>query len=240
MFCDAGGTSYTIPDITESIFESQGNGPNDRMYVIRCYLSIATTLVFLRNSGDAAIECVGEDVIGYYNDSTYHLNGIANGGNEAATMWLRNRLDFSPQPGDSPWWGPQNDVVQMAADNGPYLGAGTNLDGSTGYQIRDNFLAGAAHTLQLGVDKANTAADVRNVVATGNEFSTKYFENCGQTAISYKTPTWGSYGNTWSGNTWADDFGTGSWDPSTANAGRQYPAGNGPRVGGTVSAPSPG
>ena len=232
MYNDAGGTAYLPPNICESIFESKRLG-NDKMYVIRNYLSVATTLVFLRNDGDMAVENYGEDVTSYYADDTYHLNGIANGGGENATMWLRNHLDFSPQPSGSPYYKPQNDVIQMAADGGAYLGIGSNYDGTPGYQIRDNYLAGAVHVLQLGVDKSNAAADVRNVVITGNQFSTKWFQNSGQSAIAYKIPTWGSYGNAWTNNTWADDYGTGNW-PSA----RQYSSGNGPRTGQSVSAPN--
>jgi hypothetical protein len=237
---DAGGTSAKLPDITESIFESQSNARNvgrdaahsDKMYVIRNYLSIASTLVFLRGDGDAAIENYGEGTVPYYNDTTYHLNGIANGGGETATLWLRNRLDFSPQPANSPYVYPQNDVIQMAADGGAYRGTGTNFDGSQGYQIRDNYLAGAVHTLQLGLDKNNGPGDVCKVVVTGNKFSTKYYQLSGQAQISYKNPVWNSCGNTWSSNTWADDYGSGSF-PST----RQYANGTGPRSGQTIAAP---
>jgi hypothetical protein len=231
MYNDAGGTSYVPPNICESIFESKGYG-NDKMYVIRNYLTVASTLVFLRNDGDMAVENYGGDVTRYYPDDTYHLNGIANGGGEDATMWLRNHLDFDPQPGSSPYYKPQNDVIQMAADGGAYMGTATNYDGTPGYQIRDNFLAGAEHVLQLGLDKSNTANDVRNVVVTGNKFSTKWFQNSGNTAISYKNPVWNTLGNTWSNNTWFDDYGAG-----TGLTGRQYPNGDGPRKGQQISAP---
>ena len=231
-YSDAGGTSAVRPAITESIFESQGHG-SDRMYLIRNYLSIATTLAFLRGSGDAAIENYGEDVVSYYADDTYHLNGIANGGGETATLWLRNHLDFNPQPSGSPYYKEQNDVIQMAADNGAYPGTGTNLDGSKGYQIRDNYLAGASHTLQLGVDKNNSQSQVKSVVVTGNKFSTRWFTDSGNSGISYKNPLWSSYGNLWSNNSWADDYGTGS-----GLSGRQYPSGNGPRAHQSIAAPT--
>lgn len=231
-YSDGGGTTALLPNITETIFESQHNNTTDKFYLIRNYLSYATTLAFLRGDGDAAIENYGENVVPYYNNDTYHMNGIANSGGQTASLWLRNHLDFSPQPGDSPYIYPQNDVIQLAADDGAYPGTGTNIDGSIGYQIRDNYLAGAAHTLQLGVDKNNTPAQVKSVVVTGNKFSTKWYTNSGSSGISYKNPTWGSYGNVWSNNLWSDDYGTGS-----GQSGRQYPSGNGPRSGQAVSAP---
>lgn len=239
-YCDAGGTDVVSPNICESIFESKGLGPNDRQYLIRNYLSIATTIAFGRNNGDAFIENYCRIVPRYFNDDTYHLNGMANSGSQTATLWLRNNMDFSPQDdavSANPWYKPQNDVIQMAADDGAYPGTGTNLDGSQGYQMRDNYLGGAEHVFQLGVDKLNTSADVSRVVITGNKVTTKWFPDGGNTAIAYKTPTWGVQNNVWSGNTWADDYGTGTWSYTTGNTTRQYPAGNGPRAGATIAAP---
>jgi hypothetical protein len=249
MYCDAGGLDVMPTNICESIFESQAiSMTRDHQYIIRTYLSIASTLAFGRNNGDAFIENYGEIVPRYFGDDTYHLNGLANSGGQTATMWLRNRLDFNPEPDSTntttagltanPYYKSQNDLIQMAADGGAYPGNGANQDGTSGYQIRDNYLAGGDHCLQLGVDKANTSADVSNVVVTGNKFSTVYFPAFGQTSISYKNPTWGAQGNVWSGNTYADDYGTGSWDYTTHNSARQYPAGNGPNAGTTISAPT--
>lgn len=242
-YCDAGGLDVVPPNICESIFESQGIGPNDRQYIIRPYLSIATTLAFGRNNGDAFIEPFCEVVPRYFNDDTYHLNGLANSGGQTATLWLRARLNFSPQPGypTNPYFKSQNDCFQMAADGGAYPGTGTNLDGSTGYVMKDSWVAGADHMLQGGVDKGNTSADVSNVQVSGMQFSTYYFENGGETGIAYKDPTWGVQGNSWDPvtNIWADDYGTGSWDPVTLNTLRQYPNGDGPRAGTSISAPSP-
>ena len=134
LYCDAGGTSISLPDVCESVIESNGAGSGtDRQYVIRCYLSVATTLAFGRNNGDAFIENYGETVIPYYTGSswaTYHMNGMGNSGGETATLWLRNHLSFCPQPAGCPEWHPQNDVIQMAADGGAYPGSGINLDSS--------------------------------------------------------------------------------------------------------------
>lgn len=211
LYCDGGATNTT--NMCESIFESKGMSARDHLYVIRCYLTKATTLVFLRNSGDAAIEnwC---DEVQDFGDATKHLNGIGNSGNQTATLWLRNHAVMAQQPGSTQL----TDVFQMAADDGPYPGTGTNLDGSQGYQIRDNYLGGAAYTLQLGVDKSNTAADVSHVVVTGNLVTTSLYPNGGSSGLGYKGPTWGVQGNTWSGNTWADGPNVGQAIPSSAIA----------------------
>lgn len=199
MYSDAGGKTLNQSDYCESIFESKGMGSNDKLYCIRNYLSNASTLVFLRNSGDAAIEnyCAA---VSDYGDSSKHLNGISNSGGQTATLWLRNNMVLSQQAGSTQL----TDVIQMAADDGAYLGTGTNFDGSTGYAITDNYLGGAQFTLQLGYDKANTITDVRNVHVTGNKFTTSLYPNSGSAGIAYKTPDFSNYGNTWLNNTWAD------------------------------------
>jgi hypothetical protein len=209
LYCDGGAVTTTA--MCESIFESKGVSDADHLYVIRCFLTRATTLVFLRHSGDAAIEnwC---DEVQDFGDSSKHLNGIGNSGNQTATMWLRNHMVMAQQPGSTQL----TDIIQMAADDGPYPGTGFNLDGSQGYQIRDNYLGGAAFVLQLGVDKANTSADVSNIVATGNKVTTSLYANGGSSGLGYKGPTWGVQGNTWSGNTWADGSDAGETIPSSA------------------------
>lgn len=217
LYCDAGGVSLATGDYCETIFESQSNDTrgNDHLYIIRSYLSNATTLAFGRNTGDAFIENYGEGVTDY-GDSSKHLNGLANSGGQDATLWLRNHLIFPQESGSTM----QNDVIQMAADGGAYMGTGTNaLDGnSLGYVIKDNYLGGANFVLQLGYDKANTVADVRNVQVTGNRFTTSLYATGGASGISYKNPDFSLYGNTWSNNTWSD----------------------GPSTGQSISAPPPG
>lgn len=241
LFCDAGGIGYVPPNVCEGIIESQGVSPDrDKQYIIRCNLGITSNLAGGRNNGDAFIENYCRDVPRYYNDDTYHIGGLMNSGGQTATLWLRNNIDLSPQPGypTNTLFKAQVSCVQMAADVFGYPGTGTNRDGSQGYQIRDNYIGGSDYSLQLGLDKANTSADVSRVVVTGNKFTTKWFEQSGRLGISYKNPTWGVQNNVWSSNTWADDYGTGEWDPVNGVTLRQYPAGNGPRVGATIDPPT--
>jgi hypothetical protein len=70
----------------------------------------------------------------------------------------------------------------------------------------------------------------RNIHVTGNKITTKWWTNGGNFGAITDIPTWGSNGNYQTNNTWADDYGTGG-NGATALANRQYPAGNGPRVG---------
>jgi hypothetical protein len=214
LYCDGGGLGLTGGDYCESIFESQQNSPQraSNLFVIRTHLSRATTLTFLRMSGDAAIENYCREVTDF--GTTDHTNGIANGGGENGTLWLRNNMVLFTQGNAT--FNP-NDVIQMAADGGAYLGTFTNvLTNEQGYVIRDNYLGGAAHTLQLGYDKLNAVTDVRNVKVTGNKITQQVFTGGGLSGLAYKTPDFTQYGNVWSNNTWAD----------------------GPGAGGTISAPA--
>jgi hypothetical protein len=212
LHCDGGGLGLASGNYCESIFESQGNEPqrDSNFFVIRCSLSRATTLTFLRMSGDAAIENFCREVTDF--GTTDHTNGIANGGGENGTLWLRNNMVLYTQTIAT--FNP-NDVIQMAADGGPYMGTFTNvLTGEQGYVIRDNYLGGAAHTLQLGYDKANTVSQVRNVKVTGNKITQQVATGGGISGLAYKTPDFTQYGNVWSGNTWADGPGAGGTIPA--------------------------
>lgn len=211
-YMDAGGTSTSV--MCESIIESKASGDPDQIFVRRCYLSLATTLCFGRNNCDAFVENFCEKVTDF-GDATKHLNGIGNAGGETGTLWLRNNMVL--QKLGSPNITQLTDVIQMAADDGDYQGTGVNWNGVQGYVIQDNYLGGANFTLQLGQDKANTAeGSVRNVIVTGNLFTTSLYPNSGESGVGYKGPTWGSFGNTWTNNRWADGPNAGQLIPSSA------------------------
>jgi hypothetical protein len=244
-FCDAGGVYCSDRDLggspCETVFTDQGNGGAasglNKMRAIRNYLSLAPTFLGGDNSGDAFVENYIESCIPWFDPNGpranyYHTNVMNNSGGQTATLWLRNHCSMSPQPACSPYYNPPTVIIQMAADGGSYPGTGFNIDGSQGYQMRDNYLGGASYNISFGVDKANTLADVSHVVCTGNRFTTHWFANSGVLGLSYKNPQFGVQGNSWSGNTWADDYGTGEW-PRT----RKYPAGDGPRAGKLITAP---
>lgn len=200
IHCDAGGVSTAAADLCESAFETQGldTRGNDGMRMIRNYVSNVTTGAFGRNAGDAFIENYLRNVTDFGHGITYHLNGFGNSGGQGATAWVRNNMlvPITVVSGGSGYTSTQlTDLCQMAADDGAYPGTGTNYDGSTGYQFRDNYLGGAAYCFQLGVDKSNTAADVKNVVITGNHISQSLYAHGGSSGLGYKGPTWGSLSN---------------------------------------------
>ena len=93
--------------------------------------------------------------------------------------------------------------------------------------MTDNYVGGTGWCIYAG------GANAHNVTLTGNTFTTRWWTNAGGFGAIADTPVWGSNGNIQSGNVWADDYGTGG-NGCTAIGDRQYPSGDGPRVGASV------
>ncbi len=108
----------------------------------------------------------------------------------------------------------------------------TNLLPYDDVWIKDNYLSGMNYVI---LDMGEVAGST-NIEITGNKITTRYFTLGGATGTEQAGPVpvpWGSNGNVKSGNIWADDYGTGG-DGNTPTSSRQYPTGNGPRVGTTA------
>lgn len=185
---------------------------------------------------------------GGFDSTTYHLNGISTEGGQTRIRILRNRIlcqspdgstgstgtatgqiGYGTQPGQTGYGAgsepgrltTQTDCIALFAITGANAG-----DGTTGIQIRDNYLGGSGVCIYAG----NADGGATNVHLTGNKVTTRWWTNGGNFGAITDLPVWGSNGNDQSNNTYADDYGTGG-NGTTAPAGRQYPAGNGPRVG---------
>ena len=103
----------------------------------------------------------------------------------------------------------------------------------TDCQVVDNMLSGINYVILNFGEKAGST----NIVVTGNKVTTRWFTSGGVAGVEQtgpNPPAWGSNGNVKSNNTWADDYGTGGNGTGTPLASRQYPLGNGPRVGTTA------
>jgi hypothetical protein len=203
-YCDAGGLDLVTP--CESTYESSGLSSLDHMLVLRCYVSRVTSGIFLRNNGDSLVETYMREVTDFGNPA-YHLNGCANSGGQTATLWLRNNMVLVKQTGSTQL----TDVIQFAADTGGYAGGGTNFfDGSSGYQVKDNYLGGANYTLQFGVD-GGRGTTMANCNVSGNKITTSLYTKGGESGLGYKGPaTWGTSGNVWAAsNIWADGANSG-------------------------------
>lgn len=256
-FCDIGLQSMDPPLGTECLMHLKFlGGLNHRM--LRNYHTRSATFMQPNTQGCEITECyVDEYIYGYGESGTsgsggssiLHLNGISSEGGLTSIKILRNHI-LCPSPDGSTGAGgssagqvgygtqsgqtgygngtapgrktTQTDCIALFSSNGS-----SNIgDGSTGLQIRDNLLGGSGYPLYL----ANSKGDCQNVKCTGNRVTTRWWTNGGGNGVATDIPSWGSGGNVQSDNLWADDYGTGG-DGTTATAGRQYPAGNGPRAG---------
>ena len=135
----------------------------------------------------------------------------------------------------------RNKIVPASPDEGGNVfvnGSTMAFEGTSGgayddCQIKDNYLSGFNYVvLNFGEVAGST-----NIVVTGNKVTTRWFTNGGIAGVEQvgpHPPAWGSSGNVKSNNTWADDYGTGGNGTGTPLGSRQYPSGNGPRVGTTA------
>jgi hypothetical protein len=117
---------------------------------------------------------------------------------------------------------PQTDCIALFQSlAGPYPG-----DGTTGIQVRDNYLGGSGYVIYGG----GSEPGCRNVKITGNKITTRWWTNGGNFGPFAYDPGFGTNGNEKANNTWADDYGSGGNGINPTSA-RQYPLGNGPRQG---------
>lgn len=232
-------------------------GANHRL--LRNYHTLSSTFlqpnttgcVIVENYIDEALYIFGENGPSGAGDFL-HLNGCSTEGGLSTLHILRNRIVMpspdgstgggmtaSGQPGYGTQVGqtgygsgtdpgrivPQTDCIALFTSNGTQWLA-------TDVQIRDNLLGGSGYPLYA----ESTVGQQTNLKITGNRVTTKWWTAGGQQAGG--PVSWGAgsaivngvNGCELSGNTWADDYGTGG-NGTTATANRQYPAGNGPRVG---------
>ncbi len=128
----------------------------------------------------------------------YHLNGIKLQGGNTCGRILRNRVvfDVADELGNQLT---QTDPVGLIQTDGNFPGTGTNPDGSQGYVIAGNVVGGGGYSMYLG-----SGGSVANLALTGNLVTTSAYATGGCYGPYTAAPTWGSNGNTKSGNVWMD------------------------------------
>lgn len=202
-----------------------GLGPADNQYdespltmsyttgtatLYRNYISYTTTAMNATGVEVEAIENYVEKITCYYcpnsppgESTSKHLNGFQFMGGPTRALILRNRIVLQ-NPDDAGRKIDQTDAIMFNDSTGALLGAGTNSDGSVGYQIRDNLLGGGGYTVYAGAESGNSA-NVRNFVLTGNKITTiGTWPNGGSYGPIAHQPAWGTYGNVKSNNTFAE------------------------------------
>ncbi len=226
MHNDAGGLGPA--DSQRNVVTFQVTDSSTDAVFYRNYISYTATGMVLNSTGPQVVENFVEKVTFYYGEAgppdeaggAYHLNGIKFHGGHQNVLALRNKV-LLQNPDEAGRPVRQTEAIgfwQYIGDLAP--GTGVNADGSIGYQVRDNFVAGGGYAFYGGQNPGTAANTVQNMVFSGNRISTQWWPNGGYYGPMAAAPAWGSYGNKAINNTWADGpnagalaFGSAGSDP---------------------------
>ncbi|HEY5956038.1 MAG TPA: hypothetical protein VIV60_05770 [Polyangiaceae bacterium] len=208
LFSDAGGLGAADKEYNEVPFSTNDDTSNVLFY--RNYISYTTTGIQPGTVGPQIIENFVEHITYYYGEAgppnesgPKHLNGISlNGGQENALI-LRNKV-LLQSPDDAGRSVAQTDAIALFQDGGSFPGIGTNVDGSTGYQILDNYVGGGGYCIYAGLNAGKSASTVKNLVLAGNRVTTQWWPNGGSYGPLTAHPVWGSNGNVKRDNSFAE------------------------------------
>jgi len=206
---DAGGLGPADSQYNTVSFQITDRTTNSIFY--RNYVSYTATGLLLNSHAPQVIENFVEKLTLFFGDfgppgesGPYHLNGIKFHGGHDNVLALRNRVILQ-SPDEAGHTIAQTEAIgfwQYVGDLAP--GTGTNLDGSVGYQVKDNFVAGGGYSFYGGQNPGTAASTVRNMVFSGNRVSTQYWPTGGAYGPLAAAPAFGSNGNAAVNNTWAD------------------------------------
>jgi hypothetical protein len=202
LYSDAGGLGPSISQANEIPFKVTDSSTNSVYY--RNYISYTGTAIQPNSRSPQIIENYIERIT--LANSGWHLNGISLNGGQANALILRNVV-LLQSPDDAGRTINQTDAVYFKQEPGTFPGTGTNLDGSKGYVVKDNLLAGGAYTVYAGWDASYGtpyAGSLQNMVITGNEITTQWWPKGGALGPISHEPPWGSYGNVKSNNTFVE------------------------------------
>jgi hypothetical protein len=262
-YCDFGMTAPDMAATAAGLVHIKMlGGLNHRMH--RNYSTFSSTFYQPNTQGCVLSENYVDDYVFAYGEkglsgvgpdsTTYHNNGISCEGGITSIEIVRNRIICpSPDPATGvngftaagqTGYGTQSGQVGYGAGTNPGRVIGQtdcialfssntlpNQGTSPGSILIDsNYIGGAGVSAYLG----NALGNCTNIHVYNNKWTTKYWPNGGAFGAATDIPSWGTNGNDQSGNVWADDYGSAANPGSTALADRQYPLGNGPRVGTSV------
>lgn len=203
---DAGGLGAADAQYNEAPY---GPGGLIENVVYRNYFSYTTTGIGA-HTNPQIIENYIEKLTLYYGangppgeSGQKHLNGITMNGGDDNALVLRNKI-LLQTPDEAGHTIDQTDAISFFQDFGDYTGTGKNLDGTIGYQVRDNYVGGGGYSIYAGMNAGKPAASVQRMVITGNQITTRWWPNGGYYGPFAAEPVWGSYGNVKANNTWAE------------------------------------
>lgn len=224
-FCDMGGKEPASLATWQMSFWKTIGGQNALMY--RCYCSSQYVTFQMNVPGAQFLENFVERLTWYYGETAppgqggepLHMSSVGSQGGVSGLRVLRNKiLCQSPDP------------LGNVFTQGAALTFGNDVDVPwSDVWIKDNHLSGMGFVIRL----FGEVPGQNNLQVVGNTVSTRWFTNGGASGVAQlgdHPVAWGADGNVKANNVWADDYGAGG-DGATPTAERQYPAGDGPRVG---------
>jgi hypothetical protein len=208
LFNDAGGLGAADAQYNEVPF-STNDGTSDTIF-FRNYISYTTTGIQPGNRSSQIIENLVEKITFFYGEAgppgeggAKHLNGISLNGGQSNVLVLRNK-SLLQSPDDAGRTVQQTDALAFFQDAGAFPGTGTNLDGSVGYLVKDNYFGGGGYTIYAGLNPGKASSSVQHMVLSGNKVTTQWWPNGGSFGVLSAEPAWGSFGNSCTNTTWAD------------------------------------
>jgi len=206
LFCDMGGTGAQNSDYCEVALKVA----NASAVFYRNYISYVTTGIQPLSNNCILLENYIEKLTYYYGpnpppgESTdKHLNGITLNGGQTCIRIERNKV-IAQNPDDAGRTIAQTDCISFFQDFATFPGNGINDDSTSGYRVLNNYVGGTGYCFYAGQGAGTTAGSVQNMVMTGNKVATTWWPQGGSFGPITATPPWGSNGNVWSNNTWAD------------------------------------
>lgn len=199
LYSDAGGLGASTSETNEIPFCLNDRTTANVLY--RNYISYTTTGIEPNAAGPQIIENFIEKITFFA--PLAHLNGIQLNGGQTNALLLRNKV-LLQSPDDAGRVINQTDAIALAQDFGTYPGTGTNLDGSRGYMVKDNYVGGGGYSIYAGYKPSIPNGGIANLTLTGNQVTTQWWPNGGYYGPVAYEAQWGSNGNTKSGNTFAE------------------------------------
>lgn len=223
-YCDMGGQEPADLSTWQMSFWKAIGGSDHLVY--RTYMSAQYVSLQMNANDFVAEENYITDLTWYYGDTAppgqgepLHMSSVGAQGGVEGLRVRRNKITC-----------PSPDPLGTVFTQGAALTFGNDIETPwNDVQIVDNYLSGMGYVIRLFGEVAGQT----NLVVTGNRITSQWFTNGGRDGVAQlgdNPVDWNSGGNVKSDNLWADDYGTGG-DGSTPTSSRQYPAGNGPRLG---------
>jgi hypothetical protein len=197
LYCEAGGLGAGEDQSNEVPLKLTDDTTNSVYY--RNYISYTSTAIQPGSPGPQIIENYIEKITLF--NPLLHLNGISVNGGQTNALILRNKV-LLQNPDDAGRAINQTTAIGFFQDFGGYPGTGKNLDGSSGYLVKENYVGGGGYSIYAGGNRS--AGGILNMNLIGNQVTTQWWPRGGYWGPVAYEPIWGSNGNLKSNNTFAE------------------------------------